>query len=392
MKINPAEYKILVVDDVQSNVLLLKALLGREGFGIVYAMNGTEALEKVKSEHPDLILLDVMMPDMDGFEVAGHLKVEPEQAEIPIIFLTALNDSASVVKGFQLGANDFISKPFRREELLIRVEHQLSLVDARRVILRQTEELRKTIAGRDKLYSVIAHDLRSPMASIKMLCNTIMMSIDPQTVPGDVFEMLEMTNKTAEEVFSLLDNLLKWTKSQLGKLSNVPQPIDMVGLVNGVIEVFKPIAESKLISLELDSEVEFINVIVDIEMIKSVVRNLISNAIKFSHKNTVVMVHVKVQDVMDENKTEEGNGKEVLVTVSDRGCGIKNEDQEKLLNESTHFTTFGTDSEEGSGLGLLLCKDFVSKNHGRLWFTIDRLLCYSNSFRIFSTSPGVTRP
>ena len=369
MKINPAEYKILVVDDVQSNVLLLKALLGREGFGIVYAMNGTEALEKVKSEHPDLIFLDVMMPDMDGFEVAGHLKVEPEQAEIPIIFLTALNDSARVVKGFQLGANDFISKPFRREELLIRVEHQLSLVDARRVILRQTEELRKTIAGRDKLYSVIAHDLRSPMASIKMLCNTIMMSIDPQTVPGDVFEMLEMTNKTAEEVFSLLDNLLKWTKSQLGKLSNVPQPIDMVGLVDGVIEVFKPIAESKLISLELDSEVEFINVIVDIEMIKSVVRNLISNAIKFSHKNTVVMVHVKVQDVMDENKTEEGNGKEVLVTVSDRGCGIKNEDQEKLLNESTHFTTFGTDSEEGSGLGLLLCKDFVSKNHGRLWFT-----------------------
>ncbi|MBS7154256.1 MAG: response regulator [Sanguibacteroides justesenii] len=369
MKINPAEYKILVVDDVQSNVLLLKALLGREGFGIVIAMNGTEALQKVKSEHPDLILLDVMMPDMDGFEVAGHLKLEPEQAEIPIIFLTALNDSASVVKGFQLGANDFISKPFRREELLIRVEHQLSLVDARRIILRQTEELRKTIAGRDKLYSVIAHDLRSPMASIKMLCNTIMMSIDRQTVPADVFEMLEMTNKTAEEVFSLLDNLLKWTKSQLGKLSNVPQSIDMVGLVNGVIEVFKPIAGSKSISLKLDSAVESVHVTVDIEMIKSVVRNLISNAIKFSHKDTAVVVHVKVQEVADENRTEAGNDKEVLVTVSDSGCGIKKEDQEKLLNEATHFTTFGTDSEEGSGLGLLLCKDFVSKNHGRLWFT-----------------------
>ena len=369
MKINPAEYKILVVDDVQSNVLLLKALLGREGFGIVIAMNGTEALQKVKSEHPDLILLDVMMPDMDGFEVAGHLKLEPEQAEIPIIFLTALNDSARVVKGFQLGANDFISKPFRREELLIRVEHQLSLVDARRIILRQTEELRKTIAGRDKLYSVIAHDLRSPMASIKMLCNTIMMSIDRQTVPADVFEMLEMTNKTAEEVFSLLDNLLKWTKSQLGKLSNVPQSIDMVGLVNGVIEVFKPIAGSKSISLKLDSAVESVHVTVDIEMIKSVVRNLISNAIKFSHKDTAVVVHVKVQEVADENRTEAGNDKEVLVTVSDSGCGIKKEDQEKLLNEATHFTTFGTDSEEGSGLGLLVCKDFVSKNHGRLWFT-----------------------
>lgn len=363
MKINPAEYKILVVDDVQSNVLLLKALLGREGFNIIYAMNGTEALEKVKNESPDLILLDVMMPDMDGFEVAGRLKVEPSQAEIPIIFLTALNDSASVVKGFQLGANDFISKPFRREELLIRVEHQLSLVDARRIILRQTEELRKTIAGRDKLYSVIAHDLRSPMASIKMLCNTIMMSIEPGSVPADVFEMLEMANKTSEEVFSLLDNLLKWTKSQLGKLSNVPQPVDVVGLVDGVLEVFRPIAESKSISLALENSIESVEVVVDIEMIKSVVRNLISNAIKFSHKDTTIIARVKMQQ--KENSEE----KEVVVIVSDNGCGIKEEDQPKLLNEATHFTTFGTNSEEGSGLGLLLCKDFVTKNHGQLWFT-----------------------
>lgn len=363
MKINPAEYKILVVDDVQSNVLLLKALLGREGFNIIYAMNGTEALEKVKSESPDLVLLDVMMPDMDGFEVAGRLKVEPSQAEIPIIFLTALNDSASVVKGFQLGANDFISKPFRREELLIRVEHQLSLVDARRIILRQTEELRKTIAGRDKLYSVIAHDLRSPMASIKMLCNTIMMSIEPGSVPQDVFEMLEMANKTSEEVFSLLDNLLKWTKSQLGKLSNVPQPIDLVGLVDGVIEVFKPIAESKSIALALERSIESVEVVVDVEMIKSVVRNLISNAIKFSHKDTTVTTRV-------ETRMDERNGlNEVIVSVSDKGCGIKEEDQPKLLNEATHFTTFGTNSEEGSGLGLLLCKDFVAKNNGQLWFT-----------------------
>lgn len=363
MKINPAEYKILVVDDVQSNVLLLKALLGREGFNIIYAMNGTEALEKVKSESPDLVLLDVMMPDMDGFEVAGRLKVEPSQAEIPIIFLTALNDSASVVKGFQLGANDFISKPFRREELLIRVEHQLSLVDARRIILRQTEELRKTIAGRDKLYSVIAHDLRSPMASIKMLCNTIMMSIEPGSVPQDVFEMLEMANKTSEEVFSLLDNLLKWTKSQLGKLSNVPQPIDLVGLVDGVIEVFKPIAESKSIALALERSIESVEVVVDVEMIKSVVRNLISNAIKFSHKDTTVTTRV-------ETRMDERNGlNEVIVLVSDKGCGIKEEDQPKLLNEATYFTTFGTNSEEGSGLGLLLCKDFVAKNNGQLWFT-----------------------
>lgn len=363
MKINPAEYKILVVDDVQSNVLLLKALLGREGFNIVCAMNGTEALEKVKDEFPDLILLDVMMPDMDGFEVAARLKVEPSQADLPIIFLTALNDSASVVKGFQLGANDFISKPFRREELLIRVKHQLSLVEARRVILRQTEELRKTIAGRDKLYSVIARDLRSPVASIKMLFNTIMMSVEPGSVSADLFEMLEMANKTLEEVFLLLDNLLKWTQSQLGNLSNVPQTVDLVGFLEGMIEVFNPIAASKSINLVLEHSVNNVEVIVDVEMMKSVMRNLISNAIKFSHRDTIITTHVEVR------VGEDNVGKEVVVTVSDKGCGIKEEDQPKLLNETTHFTTFGTNSEEGAGLGLLLCKDFVAKNHGRLWFT-----------------------
>jgi len=174
---------------------------------------------------------------------------------------------------------------------------------------------------------------------------------------------LEMANKTSEEVFSLLDNLLKWTKSQLGKLSNVPQPIDLVGLVDGVIEVFKPIAESKSIALALERSIESVEVVVDVEMIKSVVRNLISNAIKFSHKDTTVTTRV-------ETRMDERNGlNEVIVIVSDKGCGIKEEDQPKLLNEATHFTTFGTNSEEGSGLGLLLCKDFVAKNNGQLWFT-----------------------
>ena len=112
MEINPSEYKILIVDDVMSNVLLLKVLLTNEKFAIATASNGRQALEQVEKENPDLVLLDVMMPDMSGFEVAQHLKSNPQTAEIPIIFLTALNSTADIVKGFQVGANDFISKPF----------------------------------------------------------------------------------------------------------------------------------------------------------------------------------------------------------------------------------------------------------------------------------------
>ena len=369
MQINPAEFKLLVVDDVQTNVLLLKALLGKEGYGILVANNGQEALEVIRNENPDLILLDVMMPGMDGFEVAERLKSEEFRCEIPIIFLTALDDTQSIVNGFKLGAGDFISKPFRKEELMVRIKHQLSLVAARRIIEEKNEELRKTIAGRDKMYSVIAHDLRSPMASMKMLLNTIMMSVEKDKIDPDIFDMLEMSNKTSEEVFSLLDNLLKWTKSQLGKLTVIPQKLDISGLADGVVEVMNSGAEVKHIKL-IRTDHESFFVYVDIEMIKSILRNLISNAVKFSNPDSEIKVGIKAED-----------GK-VIVSVTDSGKGIKKEDQHKLLKDSTHFTTYGTNSEEGSGLGLLLCRDFARKNGGELWFESEENLGSVFSFSL----------
>ena len=369
MQINPAEFKLLVVDDVQTNVLLLKALLSKDGYGILVANNGQEALEVIRNENPDLILLDVMMPGMDGFEVAERLKSEEYRCEIPIIFLTALDDTQSIVNGFKLGAGDFISKPFRKEEVMVRIKHQLSLVAARRIIEEKNEELRKTIAGRDKMYSVIAHDLRSPMASMKMLLNTIMMSVEKDKIDPDIFDMLEMSNKTSEEVFSLLDNLLKWTKSQLGKLTVIPQKLDISGLADGVVEVMNSVAEVKHIKL-IRTDHESFFVYVDIEMIKSVLRNLISNAVKFSNPDSDIKVGIKAED-----------GK-VIVSVTDSGKGIKKEDQHKLLKDSTHFTTYGTNSEEGSGLGLLLCRDFARKNGGELWFESEENLGSVFSFSL----------
>lgn len=356
MEIDPSEYKVLIVDDVMSNVLLLKVLLTNEKFKIVTATNGTQALEVVDKEQPDLILLDVMMPDMSGFEVSQHLKAKPETNDIPIIFLTALNSTADIVKGFQVGANDFISKPFNKEELIIRVMHQISLIAAKRIILRQTEELKKTIMGRDKLYSVIAHDLRSPMGSIKMVLNMLILNLPSSKIGNEMFEMLTMANQTTEEVFALLDNLLKWTKSQIGKLNVVYQDMDIVGVIQGVIEIFSMVAELKKIKIGLESPAE-LEVHADIDMLKTVIRNLISNAIKFSNEGGSVMVKI-VND-----------GNQAVISVIDSGCGISEEDQAKLLHTDTHFSTFGTNNEEGSGLGLLLCQDFVIKNGGKLWFT-----------------------
>ena len=356
MEINPSEYKILIVDDVMSNVLLLKVLLTNEKFAIATASNGRQALEQVEKENPDLVLLDVMMPDMSGFEVAQHLKSNPNTADIPIIFLTALNSTADIVKGFQVGANDFISKPFNKEELIIRVTHQISLVAAKRLILSKTEELQRTIAGRDKLYSVIAHDLRSPMGSIKMVLNMLILNLPSEKIGAEMYELLTMANQTTEDVFSLLDNLLKWTKSQIGKLNVVYQDVDLVEVTDGVIEIFSMVASLKKIKIrEMKPEKMMVNA--DIDMLKTVVRNLLSNAIKFSKENSEVLVEMEEVDGM------------AVVSVQDHGCGISEEGQKKLLHTDTHFSTFGTNNEEGSGLGLLLCKDFVVKNGGKLWFT-----------------------
>lgn len=350
-----SKYTILIVDDVISNVLLLKVLLGKEKYNILTASGGREAIEITVNQQPDLILLDVMMPEMTGFEVAAHLKDNTKTANIPIIFLTALNSTEDIVKGFQAGANDFITKPFNKEELLVRVNHQISLVAAKRLILEKTEELRRTIVGRDKLYSVIAHDLRSPLASIKMVLNMLVLTLSKETLGTEMYQMLEMANHSTEDVFSLLDNLLKWTKSQVGKLNVVYMDFDINEVINGVIEIFSLVSASKNIKLVHTSNSP-VMVHGDIDMLKTILRNLLSNALKFSYENSQILIDTSISDGM------------AVISVKDSGKGMSKEDQGRLLKTETHFSSYGTNNEEGSGLGLLLCLDFANKNGGRLWF------------------------
>ena len=353
--IDHSDYKILIVDDVVSNVLLLKVLLKNEKFKTVTASDGLEAIQQAEKELPDLILLDVMMPQMDGFETAMHLKNNPTTAGIPIIFLTALNSTQDIVKGFQAGANDFITKPFNKEELLVRVNHQISLVAAKKLILERTEELRKTIVGRDKLYSVIAHDLRSPLASIKMVLNMMVLGVSEDVIGKEMYQMLQMVNRSTEDVFSLLDNLLKWTKSQIGKLNVVYQDFRIDEVVEGVLDIFSLVSKSKNIQLVNDS-IDTVTVHADVDMVKTILRNLLSNALKFSYEGSQIIIGSQ----METDK--------VIVSVKDSGKGMSAEDKEKLLKTETHFSRYGTNNEEGSGLGLLLCQDFAIKNGGDLWF------------------------
>lgn len=355
VEIIPSEYKILIVDDIQSNIILLQTILNHNGFQTITAMSGNEGLIKIINETPDLVLLDVMMPDISGYEVASRVKSSPATRDIPIMFVTALSDPNDIVKGFEHGCNDYITKPFNGAEILTRIKYQLTIVASHRIIVKQNEELQNVIKSRDKLYSIIAHDLRSPLSSMKMALDVLVSCLDKENIGDDMYELLTSTDQTSEELFMMLDNLLKWTKTQLGKLNVVFQNIDFGQIVAGVVETLSPITSLNNITLTLDNKCEG-TVYADADMIKTILRNLIINAMKFSHNG----YSIDIITHSDENYS--------VCEVRDHGIGISEKNQE-ALRQSISITTVGARKEEGSGLGLQLCREFTQKNHGEFWFT-----------------------
>ena len=351
--IKPEDYTILAVDDIATNIMLLKAVLSRAKYKIVTASGGYEALEKVAAVNPDLILLDIMMPDLDGYEVLKQLKANPAHEDIPVIFLTALHNPEDIVKGFKYGASDYVSKPFNHEELITRVAHHIYLAAAQRTILQQRDELQATVEARDKMYSVIAHDLRSPIGTLKMVFNMLSISITPDQVSEESFEMISMGNNITESTFMLLDNLLKWTKSQIGRMNTVFQEVDISEVVLFASKMSDLVAQVKNVEVEYEIPGP-ISVHCDVDMVKTIMRNLMSNAIKYSQEGGRIVISVS------DSPTH------AVISVRDFGIGIKEEDIPKLLNPEIHHTTYGTKNEEGSGLGLQLVQDLTRRNGGEL--------------------------
>ena len=232
----------------------------------------------------------------------------------------------------------------------MRVMHQVQLVAAKRIIVQQNEELRRTISNRDKMYSVIAHDLRSPMASIRMVLNLAVNVVSADTVGEEIYGLLDKANRESEETHDLLDNLLKWTKSQTGRLNVVYQDVELDDIIPGVVDIFVMIAEMKKIKLEYLPAEEKLMVRADSDMIKTVIRNFISNAIKFTPEGKSIEVYYKRE------------GDFARICVQDHGVGIEPDRIDTIFHKGE--TTYGTGGEEGSGLGLQLCQDFARKNGG----------------------------
>jgi two-component system sensor histidine kinase/response regulator len=338
-------FNILIVDDVPRNIQIVGNILRKEGYQIAFAQNGKAALERVHSDKFDLILLDIMMPEMDGFEVCEKIVNDPVTSDIPVIFLTAKADIDSTIKGFSLGAVDYITKPFNGVELLARVETHLALKRSREV-------LAETNAAKDKFYSIIAHDLKNPVGAFKNVSYFLNDEYDNLT-DEEKREFILMMRDSSKNLVDLLENLLQWSRSQTGRINFQPDIVDISSLVQSNIDLMKMTADKKNIKL-INNFDKSITIFADMNMINTVLRNLISNAIKFTPFDGSITIDYDMDD------------ESIKVKVRDTGVGISPENIEKIFKIDSTHTTAGTQNESGTGLGLILCREFIEKHGGEM--------------------------
>jgi signal transduction histidine kinase len=302
-----------------------------------------------------------MMPEMDGYEVCEQLKKNDNTKDIPVIFLTGKAETEDIIKGFRLGAVDYVTKPFNSVELLSRVRTHIELklskdflMEYNQQLTEAEKELRQLNASKDKFFSIVAHDMRGPFSGFLGL--TELLSVEYDNLDKDeIMQIGDSMNKAAKRLFSFLENLLEWSRSQMGRMDYTPLKFDLFGVVDKIVKLMSATANKKKINIiqEIDRNTY---VYADNNMLNTVMRNLVSNALKFTKEGGHITISAK--DIDDDR---------VMISVADTGIGMKEEAKSKIFRIETKYSTPGTNNEQGTGLGLILCKELVEKNDGEIF-------------------------
>lgn len=359
-----SKLKVLIVDDNDANIATIKGLLKFEGYTILTANNGATALNLAETASPDLILLDIKMPGMDGFEVCRRLKSSKETFQIPVIFLTVLSQTSDIVKGLEMGAEDYISKPFKPAELLARVHVHLQLKAVKdelrknNVMLEEKNgQLSLLTATKDKLLSIISHDLKAPMGTLKEILDFIMSNYDDLD-HQKLHESLENIRDSIESSYTLVENLLFWARNQRGDILFEPKMHSVKKIVDDSVKLMTATAAAK--KIELTSAIEYDEpAFFDANMLSVVMRNLTNNAIKFTREGGHVTIKASNYQEDPENS--------ILVEVKDDGIGMSPDDAKMIFRNGALISPTLTGYGQGSGLGLKLCREFIEKNGGKIW-------------------------
>ncbi|MSU61856.1 MAG: hybrid sensor histidine kinase/response regulator [Pedosphaera sp.] len=361
---SPSESLILVVDDVLQNIQVVVTMLREAGYSIMPATSGAAALQRVQKKPPDLILLDLMMPDMDGLEVCRRLKAEPATRNIPIIFLTASNEMSHLVQGLEAGAVDYVTKPFNPPELLARVRTHLELKHSRDIIVRYTEQLAHLNNEKNEFMGIAAHDLRNPLSAIKGYAEMMVEDANALAL-GEVKDLkacaveLDANGRkigdTAARMAEMVQNLLDANRIERGEMQLNLVPIDLAAAVAAVLETQRPRAVAKQQTFHWQNEAGPVSVLADATVLTQVIENLVSNAVKYSP--TGKNIYVRLRRSPDGTRIE----------VQDEGPGLSAEDQKKLFGKFARLSAKPTGGEHSTGLGLSIVKKMVEAMNGKVW-------------------------
>ena len=349
--------RILVVDDITKNLQVVGTVLRNQGYKVMAAASGAEALKCVRTQLPDLILLDLMMPEMDGLEVCRRLKSDSTTSQVPVIFLTASNEMEHLVNGFEVGAVDYVTKPFNPPELLARVRTHLELKHAR-------ERLREMNEEKNEFMGIAAHDLRNPLGAITGYAEILieeMESLQPSVPePGaravrEAGECAGRIRETSRRMAEMVQNLLDANRIERGEMQLNLAPLDLSQTVAAVLETQRPRAVAKQQTLHWQNEAGAVSVLADATVLMQVIENLVSNAVKYSPTGKNIFVRLR--------RLQEGT----LCEVQDEGPGLSAEDQKKLFGKFARLSAKPTGGENSTGLGLSIVKKMVEAMNGRVW-------------------------
>jgi len=344
---------ILIVDDSFINIQVMSHILQSEPYNIITARTGGDAIVLAHDYEPDLILLDVIMPLMNGFEVAEKLKSDDATKNIPILFVTCKSSDEEIKMGYQLGADDYVTKPFNAEELKKKVKTHLALLLLKKQIDINRNKLEQLVEEKNDLVLLTIHDLKNPIYNILALSKILR---DDDTITKlELKEYSQAIVKTSDKTLELIKNLIEISQLEEEKMTYSQERFDVSKIIENILENYKYRAREKEIQLNYECNSTNTEINADPKVTYRILDNLVSNVLKYSPKGKNAYI-----------KLLEKNGF-LQIEVKDEGPGFTEEDRKKLFSKFANLSSKPSCYEFTSGLGLSVVKKYVESMNGRVW-------------------------
>lgn len=345
---HPHRPELLIVDDTPENLQLLIGMMDKNVYKVRPVTSGAHALKAARVHPPDLVLLDIMMPEMDGYAVCEQMKADPNLREIPIIFISALSDALDKVKAFKAGGVDYISKPFNFAEVEARIQTHLKLCRQKRELQESRDKLAELEQLRDGLVHMIVHDMKSPLAALGMAVDLLKEAVPPRDMY--VEEILRNARLGVNSLLEMTNQMLDLSRLESGAMSLVLEPGNLSETVRSACALFSLLDSNHRLEVQVNG---VLPASYDAAVIQRVVGNLVGNALKYTPETGGRVCIDAFRD-----------GDSVRISVADNGPGIPQEFISKVFEKFVRVP--GSRKIQGTGLGLTFCKMAIEAHGGRI--------------------------